>query len=280
MKINELPNAVANFVRGFTQIPEAEGILLAGSRATNTYDSESDYDIYVYSNETIPVEARRGIFKDLFDYIEVNNQFWETEDDGYLRDGHIPVEIIYRDINFIVQNLQNKLERFQADVGYTTCIWANFIGSEILFDKNGMLRSLQNSYRIPYPPELKLNIIRKNYPLLKSQMPAYYHQIEKALKRGDIISINHRITAFLASYFDIVFALNEIPHPGEKKLLRIIKEQCRKVPECWEQNIREVLKRSGSCDPAIMPALDQLMNSLKELLVREKIINSPASDLE
>jgi hypothetical protein len=225
------------------------------------------------SNEVISVEARRNVFEDLFDYIEVNNQFWETEDDGYLREGHIPVEIIYRDINFVARNLQSKLEQFQADVGYTTCIWANFIGSQILFDRNGVLRSLQNTYQISYPPALKMNIIRKNYPLLTGQIPAYYHQIEKALKRGDIISVNHRVAAFFASYFDIIFALNEMPHPGEKKLLQIVKERCIKIPSDWEENIREVLIHSGSCNQRILVALDRLIQNLKDLLVREKLIN-------
>jgi predicted nucleotidyltransferase len=47
LKINEFTNGVANLISGFSQIPEVEGILLAGSRTTNTYDLESDYDIYV-----------------------------------------------------------------------------------------------------------------------------------------------------------------------------------------------------------------------------------------
>lgn len=175
METNKLPAGIVELVKRFSQIPEVEGILLAGSRATNTHDSESDYDIYVYHNQVISVSMRRKIFVNLFDSIEVNNQFWETEDDGYLRGSHIPVDIIYRDMSFIIQNLHSKLEQFQADVGYTTCIWANFISSVILFEKNGIISSLQNKYRIPYPPELKTNIIKKNYPLLKLQIPAYYY---------------------------------------------------------------------------------------------------------
>lgn len=267
-----LPAPVDELVERFSQIPEVDGVLLAGSRVNDTCDFESDYDLYVYQNKAVDSATRRKIFADLFDYVEVNNEFWETEDDGYLQDGHIPVEIIYRDLNFVAGNLYSKLEQFQADVGYTTCTWANFISSKILFDRNGSIGLLQNKYRIPYPPELKKNIIKKNYPLLKQQLPAYYHQIEKALKREDIVSINHRVAAFLASYFDILFALNELPHPGEKKLLMIVKKQCCKVPRFWEENIRVILSLSGSCDPSILSAMDALVKNLDDLLVEERSI--------
>ena len=45
--------------------------------------------------------------------------------------------------------------------------------------------------------------------LLSGMLPSFDTQIKKAEKRRDLVSVNHRVTEFLASYFDILFALNE-----------------------------------------------------------------------
>lgn len=252
----------------FKQVEEVEAILLAGSRATQTEDEHSDYDVYVYTTAEIPLNKRKELTDRSCSYMELNNQFWETEDDGILRDG-TPIDLIYRRLDWLDGELERVLLNHQAATGYTTCFWSNLLKSKILYDRAGRAKTLQEKYTIPYPAELQRNIIRKNYPLLKQQLPAYYHQIEKALKREDAISVNHRLTEFLASYFDILFAVNAYPHPGEKRLLEIAQAQCHKLPEQFGQNITSVLRLAGQQDLRILTELDAMVEHLDQLLKQE-----------
>jgi len=268
MKIND---KVMEMVNDFSKLEEVEGILLAGSQATKTNDSDSDYDIYIYISKGIPVQNRKKITDKYCSYMELNNTFWETEDDGYIKEGNIPVEIIYRDLAWTSDLLNTTIVKCKADVGYTTCFWSNLVNSIILYDKNGDLNKLQDKYKINYPYELKQNIVKKNYPLLKLQMPSYYYQIQKALKRDDSISINHRVAAFFASYFDILFAINEFPHPGEKKIFKIMKENNFKIPADMETNVNNILKHASLNDSIILSEIDSLIGNLDTLLKHEDL---------
>ena len=255
-------------MNGFRQFEEVEAILLAGSRATHAADEHSDYDVYVYTTTEIPINKRKDVTDRSCSYMELNNQFWETEDDGILCDG-TPIELIYRSLDWLDAELDRVLFKHQAKTGYTTCFWSNLLKSNILYDQTGRAKTLQEKYTIAYPRELQHNIIRKNYPLLKQQLPAYYHQIEKALKRGDAISVHHRLTEFLASYFDILFAINTYPHPGEKRLLAIAQVHCQQLPEQFARNITNVLQLAGQQDPGILAELDAIVAHLDQLLKQE-----------
>lgn len=76
--------------------------------------------------------------------------------------------------------------------------------------------------------------------LLSGKLPSYDLQIKKAASRGDMVSINHRVTEFLASYFDIILALNEKTHPGEKRLVNLCMEQCAVLPKNMEENLNRL----------------------------------------
>ena len=45
----------------------------------------------------------------------------------------------------------------------------------------------------------------------------------------------------MASYFDVIFALNKQLHPGEKRLIRFAKEHCNILPENFEKNIENLI---------------------------------------
>lgn len=132
------------------------------------------------------------------------------------------------------------------------------------FMKDNWLKKLQEKISSPYPKALKDNIITRNMMLLKDKpFASYYEQIEKAIKRNDIVSINHRIAAFMASYFDILFAANELLHPGEKRLIKYAKDNCKKLPQNFEKDIANLLKQPNS---DTLNILDSLVKNIKKII--------------
>ena len=92
---------------------------------------------------------------------------------------------------------------------------------------------------------------------------SYYEQIKKGINRADLVSINHRIAAFLASYFDIIFAKNELLHPGEKRLIQYAKNNCKFLPEKFEENITKLLTQPNK---ETISLLDDMVSNLKQIL--------------
>ncbi len=249
------------------QLEEVECVMLAGSQTDGTVDDESDYDLYVYTNKELSVERRKEVLDEFLIYCEYNNTFWETEDDGILKDTTETVELIYRNFDFIESEYQRLFTKFTAYTGYSTCIWSNIAKSHVLFDRNGKGSEYISRFKSQkYPVDLKNNIILKNIPLLIGTIPSYYGQIEKAIIRNDLVSVNHRVAAFLASYFDILLAINELPHPGEKKLLKFVGKNCSIVPENWKKDIKNILKYAADPGDRLLKSLYKSFKKLNKLV--------------
>ena len=139
-----------------------------------------------------------------------------------------------------------------------------------LFDRTGWYARLQSWADRPYPEELKRAIVGKNYPVLAQALSSYRHQIERAVRRGDGVGVQHRVTALLASYFDILLAVNELPHPGEKRLLPFVTAQCRMLPANTEAAVNALLEiPSRPPTLAILQPIEALVTGLDALLAHE-----------
>lgn len=255
----------------FATLPEVEAIALGGSRAGADYDEKSDYDLYIYCTSIPDESMRKNILEKCCQYMEIGNSFWELEDDCTLKDG-TDIDILYRNIGDFSQTIRSVVEEHAAYNGYTTCMWHNLLNSRILYDKNGKLESLQNKYRIPYPDELRDNIISKNLRLLTGNLPSYDTQIKKAFARKDMVSINHRTAAFLESYFDIIFALNKLTHPGEKRMVQYAKKQAEVLPANFEENLDKLFKNMFTDSGMTLQALCDMITELEDA-IRYKGIN-------
>ncbi|WP_225225530.1 DUF4037 domain-containing protein [Komarekiella delphini-convector] len=180
---------------------------------------------------------------------------------------------MYRTPAWIEAQLNSILVKHQANVGYSTCFWWNVLNSKLLYDKDGWFKQLLIRARKPYPEALKQAIVAKNYPILRNNISAYTQQLESAARRHDLVSINHRIAALIASYFDIVFAINYLPHPGEKRLVEFAKKFCDKLPRDMEKQINNLILAISSTVNAqeISKKTNMLIESLDELLIKERI---------
>ncbi len=254
----------------FSIFPQVEAVAVGGSLASGTADAGSDIDLYVYTTLLIPLPAREALVAQRgFSRADLNLQFWDLGDEWIDAPTGIEVDVIYWDTAWIAEQIDRVLVHHQASVGYTTCFWNTVRNSLPLYDRQGWFARLQVQCRCPYPEPLRRAIIAKNYPILRDVIPAYLHQIEKALQRHDAVSVNHRVAALLASYFDVLFALNAIPHPGEKRLLEIAAERCAKRPLAMREQVEAVLRLAGNGDIALTQAINRLVDDLDVLLSQE-----------
>ena len=246
-------------------IAEVEAIALGGSRAGETYDEKSDYDVYLYCTSPVPESVRKTILAEFCCRMEIGNHFWEYEDNCTLKNG-IDIDILYRNLDDFIAGVASVVEEYNASNGYTTCMWHNLLNCKIIIDKRGRLKEAKKRFDVAYPEQLKKNILDRNMKLLHTAMPAYDMQIAKALKRGDTVSINHRTAAFMESYFDIIFAMNELTHPGEKRLVSLCKKNCATLPANFEGNIEKLYKSLFTRPDEVNTILADIVAELKKVI--------------
>jgi hypothetical protein len=184
----------------------------------------------------------------------------------------IEVDIVYFEPAWIEAQLRRVIDEHQASLGYSTCFWYTMRRMQPLYDPSGWLGRLIQQSQAEYPEALRRNIIALNYPVLRGVIPAYQGQIAKAIQRGDLVSVNHRLAAFFTSYFDILFAVNRQLHPGEKRLAQAAMACCRNLPQAMEADIAAILAAGAAGDPQTVVHLDRLLDRLDEVMAIDRLI--------
>jgi predicted nucleotidyltransferase len=254
----------------FEQMPGVSAVVLSGSQGSGLSDEGSDIDLYIYAGQEPSQAWRADLARKFGVRASIGNEFWEPGDEWVAsRTGNV-VDIMYRSPAWIEQQLDRVLLRHQASVGYSTCFVYNVLHSQTLYDRDKWFAALKAKAGQPYPEALRRAIIAKNHPILRSTLSSYAHQIAMALERNDLISVNHRITALLASYFDIIFAINRLFHPGEKRLAAYVLENCAKHPPQFEAQVHGLLSAIAPTGrPDVLGRVNALLDGLDALLVED-----------
>ncbi|WPC37776.1 DUF4037 domain-containing protein [Brachyspira hyodysenteriae] len=270
MNLNDVSYIIDDYIKIMTKNNNIDSIVLSGSRSSLINDDMSDYDIYVYSKGLTKnkedIESRKEFALKYASYSEIGNDYFEYGDEMILKESGICLDFMYRDLSWIEGELEYVWRGCNSKIGYTTAFLYNIKNSNILYDKEGKFKKFQDELNLEYPEKLKNNIIEKNFNVMYGKKTAsFYEQLEKAVKRGDIVSINHRITAILSSYFDILFALNKELHVGEKKLVQYVLKLCSKIPDNFEKDIKNVIFYEQN-DKNILEKVKILIENIEKIL--------------
>ncbi len=252
----------------FAALPQVVAVALGGSQSNGSADVESDIDLYVYIEAELPrtaqaavIEQSGGATRD-----DLNLPYWGGTNLWIDAATGITVDCMYFGTAWMEEEVARVLETHQPSLGYSTSFCRTVQQSRSLLDPHGWFQALQARSMQPYPEPLRRNIMMHNHPVLRTIMSSYLHQIERAVGRSDIVSINHRVAALLASYFDIVFALNGVLHPGEKRLLAFAHHECPLLPMEMAADVAAVLGAAGTAGDILVVHLTRLLDHLDDLL--------------
>ncbi len=258
---------IESFIAALAAHPDVEALTLAGSQTGLGPDTLSDYDLYIYSQQPLPLAFRQALAEQFAAKAELQNDYFGPGDEMQLKDGTF-VDLMYRNLDWVEEEIKRVWVGHQARVGYSTAFVHNIKTSQVLFDKRGRFTQLKQLLESEYPQALQKAIITNNYPLLRSKLTAsFFEQIEHAVQRKDSISLIHRTSALLESYFDILFALNKQTHPGEKRQEAWVHATCTFIPPLFDEDIKELTQSIGHASQ--LEVITRLLDHLDELLKQE-----------
>jgi hypothetical protein len=257
----EVPEFLKEIANALGSMPGIEAVAWCGSAAMGVADAHSDFACYLYTHAPIPLESRRAVILERSRHSQLNNTFWELEDEWIDWEGR-RFNAMYRACDFVLGEIAARLERYSADLGYTTAYCFSVANGFVLYDPRQWLGTVQERLREPFPEPLVRSIVAKNRPVLGGGMQScYLAQMKAAIARDDLISLNHRVAVWIASYTDILFAMNRRYHPGEKRLLMYM-QGLPGHPEGALEDVPRLCELAGSLSSPIVEHVSAMLGKL------------------
>ena len=190
---------VQDIFNEYARFSQVCAMAVGGSRAVKRNDQYSDYDVYVYCLKPLSLEERRPVLEKYCGSMALDNHFREHVDVCIMDDDGAQLNIIYRDLDDFLERLAWVVERFEPLDGCTTTLWHSLLTCRIAYDKGGHLAAAREKYSVPYPQELKNNIISYQMNRIKYGMLSIMAQTKKAMRRGDLSDISRNVNRLLDS---------------------------------------------------------------------------------
>lgn len=191
------PEMIRAIVVALAARRKVQAIALGGSQSGNLADPESDYDIYVFVDDDLPLDGRRALALRFDPAPEIDNRWFGPGDEWTDVATGTSVDVMYWCRTDFERDLREVIEGHRPSLGYSTAFWYTVRQAMPLYDREGWFADLQTLAARPYPDALRDAIVRWNHPLLRTTHSSYRRQIELAIARDDPVSVQHRATALI-----------------------------------------------------------------------------------
>lgn len=256
---------VTELINDLSNLDVVEAIVLGGSQSTEFADKYSDYDIYIYFNNRDMFSKVKPILAPYMNKDSSLHMCFTEEICVALKD-YTHVELVLKTLNEAENELKKRLIDYKCDLGFSTCDLATIFNGLILYDNKKYYQNLKEKYSFPYPKKLAESIIAFNKKMINGRVMSIDKQILKAIKRNDFIVIQRWCSQYIASYFDILFALNKTYHTGEKRMLQFAIDNFDILPDKFEFSILALARYNDTIDYEKL--LLDMIQSLDSILSR------------
>jgi hypothetical protein len=252
------------------------GIAVGGSRVKGIGDDQSDVDIYLFMAETFPADQRRawteaalGPAAQVVSWDRAAPFVEGGTDFSY--GGH-KVETWLRGVRAV----EATLAACQAGQIRRDCIaWTvmGFYNYVVLSDIHGM-QVVEDPYGIL--ARWKAQIATYPRPLREAIVGRYLHEAQfwpenfhylSAVERADIIYTAGIVQQVLYALIQVLFALNEVYFPGEKKLA-VTLEKLKVKPPAFARRVQELMYPGQSPNVEHLRAQRTALSALVSEVVR------------
>ena len=262
---DELLPLIRQFARG------EYGIALGGAHAKGVADAESDLDLYLFAREVLPAEERERLCQAWKMGIQsvvswsAPGAFVQGGTDFYV-DG-LKVECWLRNVDY-VNEIVDECERGIVRKEFVTwtvmgfyrhCTLSDLHNMHPLEDPDGVLARWKAAVSV-YPPKLRATIL-ETYLRAAQFWPDNFHY-RTAVERCDVIYTAGIVHQVVHNLIQVLFALNRVYFPGDKKLALALEHLEVKPPKA-SQRVVDLLAPGGSRDRA---SLERQRDELRALV--------------
>jgi hypothetical protein len=213
-----MPPVAARIARVVGEIPGVLAISLGGSVGSGFADEASDLDFHVFWEAPLAPPAEReahlAMVADAGSVIARPGEASWALEDWFSVEGRL-VELIYVAWRDVEADVTSAYDHGLSDEEFTTARLHNYARGRVLHDPTGVLRAVRDRLNRAYPENTRELLLRREPERLAMALK----QLRTAQARRDLLFAQHRRYTMQTIAFNLLFALNRLYHPGEKRLL-------------------------------------------------------------